>query len=174
MPNPLADEARTLNDDQLAEAVNEAYREHFNLQFQKGTRQLQDGTAIPRSRRQIARLRTLQRERQIAAVLGTPIAPAAAPEEAAISPQKQRALDERAEEEAEEAAAAAELEQAEAAAAADESDDDATDDDAGDDAGSEPENEDATDADGEASAEDASDDDAPDDDAPDDDAKEAE
>jgi large subunit ribosomal protein L29 len=171
VPNPLADEARTLNDDQLAEAVNEAYRELFNLQFQKGTRQLQDGTAIPRSRRQIARLRTLQRERQIAAVLGTPIAPAAAPEEAAISPQKQRALDERAVLEAEEAAAAAELEQAEAAAAADESDGasegDATDDDAGDDAGSEPENEDATDADGDASAEEASDD------ASDDDAKEA-
>lgn len=159
MPNPLADEARALNDDQLADAVNEAYRELFNLQFQKGTRQLQDGTAIPRSRRQIARLRTLQRERQIAAVLGTPIAPAAAPEETAISPQKQRALDERAEQEAAEAAAAAELEEAqaedEAAANSDESDDDA-----GDDAGSESDNEDATGADGDASAEDASDDDA--------------
>ena len=87
MSNPLAEEARALNDDQLAEAVNEAYRELFNLQFQKGTRQLQDGTAIPRTRRQIARLRTLQRERQIAVVLGTPIAPVAVPEEAAISPQ---------------------------------------------------------------------------------------
>ena len=160
MPNPLADEARALNDDQLAEAVNEAYRELFNLQFQKGTRQLQDGTAIPRSRRQIARLRTLQRERQIATVLGTPIAPAAAPEEAAISPQKQRALDERAELEAEEAAAAAELEEAEAAVASDESDDEAPDE-----AGSEVDNEDATDDDGDASVEDASDEDASDDDA---------
>ena len=160
MPNPLADEARALNDDQLAEAVNEAYRELFNLQFQKGTRRLQDGTAIPRSRRQIARLRTLQRERQIATVLGTPIAPAAAPEEAAISPQKQRALDERAELEAEEAAAAAELEEAEAAVASDESDDEAPDE-----AGSEVDNEDATDDGGDASVEDASDEDASDDDA---------
>jgi large subunit ribosomal protein L29 len=160
VPNPLADEARALNDDQLAEAVNEAYRELFNLQFQKGTRQLQDGTAIPRSRRQIARLRTLQRERQIATVLGTPIAPAAAPEEAAISPQKQRALDERAELEAEEAAAAAELEEAEAAVVSDESDDEAPDE-----AGSEVDNEDATDDDGDASVEDASDEDASDDDA---------
>ena len=121
MPNPLADEARALSDDQLAEAVNESYRELFNLQFQKGTRQLQDGTAIPRARRQIARLRTLQRERQIAAVLGSPIGPVAAPEEAAISPQKQRALEERAALEAEEAAAAAELEEAEATVGSDES-----------------------------------------------------
>lgn len=152
MPNPLADEARALNDDQLADAVNEAYRELFNLQFQKGTRQLQDGTAIPRSRRQIARLRTLQRERQIAAVLGTPIAPAAVPEEAVISPQKQRVLDARAEQEA---AAAAELEQAqaenEAAASSDESDDDA-----GDDVGSKTDNEDAMNVDGDTSVEDAS------------------
>ena len=145
MPNPLADEARALDDDQLAEAVNEAYRELFNLQFQKGTRQLQDGTAIPRTRRQIARLRTLQRERQIAEVLGTPIEPVAAPEEAAaISPQKQRALEERAALEAEEAAAAAELEEAEATVASDESDEDASDD-----------NDSATDADDEASSEDA-------------------
>lgn len=159
MPNPLADEARALNDDQLADAVNEAYRELFNLQFQKGTRQLQDGTAIPRSRRQIARLRTLQRERQIAAVLGTPIAPAAAPEEAAISPQKQRALDERAEQEAAEAEAAAELEQAQAEDEAEASSDE-SDDDAGDAAGTTSDNEDATDVDGDTSAEDASDDDA--------------
>ena len=152
MPNPLADEARALNDDQLADAVNEAYRELFNLQFQKGTRQLQDGTAIPRSRRQIARLRTLQRERQIAAVLGTPIAPVAVPEEAVISPQKQRALAARAEQEA---AVAAELEQAQAendaAASSDESDDDA-----GDDVGSKTDNEDAMNVDGDTSVEDAS------------------
>ena len=142
MPNPLADEARALNDDQLADAVNEAYRELFNLQFQKGTRQLQDDTAIPRTRRQIARLRTLQREREIAEVLGTPIEPLAAPEEAAaISPQKRRALEERAALEAEEAATA-ELEEAEAAVASDERNDASEDDEAGDDS----ENDEAKDA----------------------------
>lgn len=104
MPNPQADEARALNDRQLAEAVNEAYRRLFNLQFQKGTRQLQDGSAVRHARRQIARLRTVQRERQLAVEVGAPIAPAAVPAEPAISPQKRRALEERAAREAEEAA----------------------------------------------------------------------
>lgn len=101
MPNPLADEARAMNDRQLGEAVNEAYRELFNLQFQKGTRQLQDGLAVRRARRQIARLRTIQRERAIADVLGAPLAPSAAPVEAAVSPRKRRALEARAALEAE-------------------------------------------------------------------------
>ena len=64
MANPLADEARTLSDAELAEAINEAYREMFNLQFQRGTRQLQNPMALKVARRQIARLRTILRERQ--------------------------------------------------------------------------------------------------------------
>ncbi len=96
MPNPLADEARRLDDTALTAAVNEAYRELFNLQFQKGTHQLQDLTTIRRARRQIARLRTILRERELAAAAGAPLAPLAAAAPAPISPQKQRALDERA------------------------------------------------------------------------------
>ena len=95
MPNPLADEARLLNDAALGEAVNEAYRELFNLQFQKGTRQLQDATTVKRARRQIARLRTILRERQLAVVAGAPLAPLAEAPAPALSPQKKRALDER-------------------------------------------------------------------------------
>ena len=76
MPNPLADEARSLSDQELAEAINEAYREMFNLQFQRGTRQLQNPMALRAARRQIARLRTILRERQQAAVAGAvPVAP---------------------------------------------------------------------------------------------------
>ena len=75
MPNPAADEARTMSDADLAEAINEAYRELFNLHFQRGTRQLQDPNAPRTARRQIARLRTILRERQIAAAAGAPIAP---------------------------------------------------------------------------------------------------
>ena len=96
MSHPAADEARALSDHELAQAVNEAYRELFNLQFQKGTRQLQDPTTIRRARRQTARLRTIQRERQIAAVAGAPIAPLAEPPAAVLSPQKRRAQEERA------------------------------------------------------------------------------
>ena len=110
MPNPLADEARQLDDAALRDAVNEAYRELFNLQFQKGTRQLQDMTTIKRARRRIARLRTILRQRELAVVAGAPIAPLSTAAPAAISPQRQRALDAR---EAAQAAQAA----AEAAAA---------------------------------------------------------
>ena len=96
MPNPLADEARQMDDAALTSAVNEAYREVFNLQFQKGTHQLQDLTAIRRARRRIARLRTILRERELAIVAGTPLQPLTGTAPAPISPQRQRALDERA------------------------------------------------------------------------------
>ena len=83
MANPLADEARTLSDAELAEAINEAYREMFNLQFQRGTRQLQNPMAIKVARRQIARLRTILRERQHAgAAAFAPLAQTAAAQRA--------------------------------------------------------------------------------------------
>ena len=77
MANVLAEEARTMTDAQLGEAINEAYREVFNLQFQIGTRQLQNPMAMRDARRQVARLRTILRERQLAAAAGTPIEPIA-------------------------------------------------------------------------------------------------
>lgn len=77
MPNPLADEARTMTDAELGEAINEAYREVFNLQFQRGTRQLQNPMAMRAARRQVARLRTVLRERQLAEAAGVPIEPLA-------------------------------------------------------------------------------------------------
>ena len=75
MANPLADEARSMTDAELGEAINEAYREVFNLQFQIGTRQLQNPMAMRSARRQVARLRTILRERQLAEAAGTPIEP---------------------------------------------------------------------------------------------------
>ena len=77
MPNPLADEARSMTDTELGEAINEAYREVFNLQFQIGTRQLQNPMAMRQARRQVARLRTILRERQLAEAAGAPIEPLA-------------------------------------------------------------------------------------------------
>ena len=75
MTNPLADEARSMTDAELGEAINEAYREVFNLQFQIGTRQLQNPMAMRQARRQVARLRTILRQRQLAEAAGTPIEP---------------------------------------------------------------------------------------------------
>lgn len=92
MSNPAADEARTMPDADLAEAINEAYRELFNLHFQRGTRQLQDPNAPRIARRQIARLRTILRERQIAAAAGAPIAPIA-PLEAGPDPEPEAELE---------------------------------------------------------------------------------
>ncbi len=77
MPNPLADEARSMTDGELGEAINEAYREVFNLQFQRGTRQLQNPMAMRQAKRQVARLRTILRERQLAEARGEPIEPLA-------------------------------------------------------------------------------------------------
>ncbi|MXX80222.1 MAG: 50S ribosomal protein L29 [Chloroflexi bacterium] len=77
MPNPLADEARAMTDAELGEAINESYREVFNLQFQKGTRQLQNPMAMRQAKRQVARLRTILRERQLAEARGEPIEPLA-------------------------------------------------------------------------------------------------
>ena len=81
MANPLADEARSMTDAELGEAINEAYREVFNLQFQIGTRQLQNPMAMRSARRQVARLRTILRERQLAEAAGAPIEPLARPAE---------------------------------------------------------------------------------------------
>ena len=82
MPNPLADEVRSMTDVELGEAINEAYREVFNLQFQRGTRQLQNPMAMRQARRQVARLRTVLRERQLAEAAGAPIEPLARPTDA--------------------------------------------------------------------------------------------
>ncbi len=86
MPNPLAEDARALSDEELGEAINEAYREMFNLQFQRGTRQLQNPMAIRAARRQIARLRTIYRQRQQGADLARPVAPLARPTAPAVPP----------------------------------------------------------------------------------------
>ena len=128
MPNPLAEEARALSDQELGEAVNEAYRELFNLQFQRGTRQLQNPMAVRSARRQIARLRTILRERAQAAVDGAPIAqpprPVAAPPQPVAEAQAPPDADESAAA-VEEGAPTAEAEAPVADAPADQTEDDA-------------------------------------------------
>lgn len=121
MPNPLAEEARALSDAELGEAINEAYREMFNLQFQRGTRQLQNPMALRAARRQIARLRTILTERQRAAAEGAPIASPARPT-AAVAPPP--AADEP---ESAAAHAAAQADEVEAETIADANDADAAD-----------------------------------------------
>lgn len=64
----LAEELREFSDEDLAKELEETYREQFTVRLQLSTRQ-QANTSVPkRVRRRIARIKTLQREREVAAV----------------------------------------------------------------------------------------------------------
>jgi large subunit ribosomal protein L29 len=61
------EELRALSDQQLIEEIDNTYRELFSARLQLATRQLAN-TSIPRKlRHRIARIKTIQREREIAA-----------------------------------------------------------------------------------------------------------
>jgi large subunit ribosomal protein L29 len=62
-----ASELRELNDGELIQRLTEAKEEHFNLRFQNATGQLDNSARLGDIRREIARLNTLLREREIAA-----------------------------------------------------------------------------------------------------------
>lgn len=63
-----ASELRELSDTELTAKLDESHRELFNLRFQQATRQLANYRRIPAVRADIARINTLLRERQIAAL----------------------------------------------------------------------------------------------------------
>jgi large subunit ribosomal protein L29 len=60
-------ELRELNDTELEHRLGEAKEELFNLRFQNATGQLDNIARIPQVRRDVARIETLLREREIAA-----------------------------------------------------------------------------------------------------------
>jgi large subunit ribosomal protein L29 len=62
-----ASELRELNDAELIQKLAEAKEEHFNLRFQSATGQLDHSARIGDVRRDVARINTLLREREIAA-----------------------------------------------------------------------------------------------------------
>ena len=62
-----ANELRELDDDELATRLREFKEELFNLRFQHVTGQLDNYARIGQVRRDVARIRTLLREREIAA-----------------------------------------------------------------------------------------------------------
>ena len=62
-----AQELRELNDAELIQRLAEAKEEHFNLRFQTATGQLDNTSRLGEVRREVARLNTLLREREIAA-----------------------------------------------------------------------------------------------------------
>jgi len=62
-----ADELRNLNDAELIEKLAETKEEHFNLRFQHVTGQLESHHRLGEVRKDIARINTELREREIAA-----------------------------------------------------------------------------------------------------------
>ena len=61
---PTAEDMRTKTDDQLSEQLVDLKKEQFNLRFQAATNQLERPARIKEVRRDIARIKTLQTERQ--------------------------------------------------------------------------------------------------------------
>ena len=65
-----ASEIRQLGDAELETRLNETYEELRNLRFQHATRQLQNTARFGLLRSDVARIKTIMRERQLAG--GTP------------------------------------------------------------------------------------------------------
>ena len=64
--NPKASPLRELGDAELVSKMNEAHRELFNLRFQHFTRQLANYQRLGQVRRDVARIKTVLRERELA------------------------------------------------------------------------------------------------------------
>ncbi|HEY0928706.1 MAG TPA: 50S ribosomal protein L29 [Gemmatimonas sp.] len=62
-----AEEIRGLADDELVTRISELEEERFRLRFRSGTEALEEPLRLRSIRRDIARLKTVQRERQLAA-----------------------------------------------------------------------------------------------------------
>ena len=61
-----AREAHQLSDAELQQRLRDAYQEQFNLRVQKATRELANFARPKQVRKDIARIKTILRERQLA------------------------------------------------------------------------------------------------------------
>ena len=59
------EEMRALSVEELAKKVNEAHQELFNLRLRLSTRQLANHRELPKVKREIARMETIIREKQL-------------------------------------------------------------------------------------------------------------
>ncbi|HEY40396.1 MAG TPA: 50S ribosomal protein L29 [Dehalococcoidia bacterium] len=62
------EEIRALSPAELAKQLEKAHEELFNLRFRAVTKQLVNHREIPRLRKEIARMKTVQRERELAEI----------------------------------------------------------------------------------------------------------
>ena len=64
------DKVRALTDDELLDRLREAKQELFNLRFQNATGQLDNNRRLQQVRKDIARIYTVMRQRELAAMAG--------------------------------------------------------------------------------------------------------
>ena len=62
------EEIRKLSDEDVEKELEQAHRRLFSLRLQSETRQITNHRELPAAKRLIARLKTIQRERQLAGV----------------------------------------------------------------------------------------------------------
>ncbi len=62
-----ADTIRELTDEEIRAEVRRAAEELFRLRFRKAYQELESSAVLPERRRDLARLKTIQRERELAA-----------------------------------------------------------------------------------------------------------
>ena len=68
--NDKSKELISLDDTRLAKELDDTYRQLFTLRLQVATRQLQNVKSIGETKRKIARIKTIQRQRQLVAAGG--------------------------------------------------------------------------------------------------------
>jgi large subunit ribosomal protein L29 len=66
MPLPKIEDARKLNDEELAAAILQVKRKLFDLRLQKAIRRLEKNHEFKHTRHRLAQLMTVERERQLA------------------------------------------------------------------------------------------------------------
>ncbi len=64
------DKLRALTDEELVDRLREMKQELFNLRFQNATGQLDNNRRLQQVRREIARIYTVMRQRELAAMAG--------------------------------------------------------------------------------------------------------
>ncbi len=67
MPFPKIEDARKLNDEELADEIVGVKRQLFDLRFQRATGNLEKTHQFKHARHRLAQLMTVERERQLAA-----------------------------------------------------------------------------------------------------------
>jgi len=61
----IAQEMRELTTEEMLHKLDESYQELFNLRFQLATKQLSDASRLSKVKKDIARLKTVLREREL-------------------------------------------------------------------------------------------------------------